>query len=52
MTERQFQHLLARQIPDAEKRARADHIIETLTLDGTRRAVRQLIAQIGGAEDA
>lgn len=52
MTEDQFQMILARQMPDAEKRARADHIIETLTLDDTRQAVRHLIAQLTGQTDA
>ncbi|NCO85881.1 MAG: dephospho-CoA kinase [Rhodobacterales bacterium] len=48
MTQAQFDTILARQMPDAEKRARATHVIETLTLDDTRAAVRQLIAQIRG----
>jgi len=52
MTEAQFASILARQMPDAKKRARADHVIETLTLDGTRDAVRHLIAQIKGTKDA
>jgi len=46
MTEAQFQSLLARQMPDAEKRARADHIIETLTPEAARRAVHDLLARI------
>lgn len=52
MTEAQFQRILDRQIPDAEKRARADHIIETLTLDDTRIAVQKLIAELTGQADA
>ena len=48
MTEDQFERLLARQLPDAEKRHLADHIIETLTLDGTRMAVQKLIAELKG----
>lgn len=47
MTEAQFATILARQMPDAEKRARASHVIATLTLDATRAAVRKLIAEIG-----
>lgn len=46
MTEDQFAQILARQMPDAEKRERADHVIETLTLDGTRQDVRNLIAEL------
>ena len=52
MTDDQMQMILSRQIPDAEKRMRADHVIETLTLDGTRTAVQKLIAKIKGQIDA
>jgi len=52
MTEDQFVRILDRQMPDREKRALADHIIETLTLDGTRTAVRKLIAELTGQADA
>ncbi|SFR53884.1 dephospho-CoA kinase [Yoonia tamlensis] len=52
MTETQFETILARQMPDAQKRARADHIIETLTLDGTALAVQNLIAKLKGPADA
>ncbi|MEY4873287.1 MAG: dephospho-CoA kinase, partial [Pseudomonadota bacterium] len=46
MTETQFSVILARQMPDAEKRARATHIIETLSLDSARAAVLALISYI------
>lgn len=46
MTEAQLDLILARQLPDAHKRARAHHVIETHTIEGTRAAVRQLIAEI------
>lgn len=46
MTPHQLEVILARQMPDAEKRARADHIIQTLTLDQTAAAVRNLIEEI------
>jgi dephospho-CoA kinase len=46
MTEVQFAAILARQLPDAEKRARATHIIETLGLDAVRESVAALIAYI------
>ncbi|MBC7736794.1 MAG: dephospho-CoA kinase, partial [Candidatus Saccharibacteria bacterium] len=37
---------LARQMPDAEKRARATHIVETLDLASTAAYVKALIAHI------
>lgn len=46
MTEAHFQAILSKQMPDAEKRARADHVIETLDMDSARAAVRQVIAGI------
>lgn len=38
--------LLSRQMPDAEKRARATYVIETDTLDGTRKDVAHLVSQL------
>lgn len=52
MTKALFSRILDRQLPDAEKRARADHVIETLTLDDTRAAVRNLIADLTGKTHA
>ncbi|TKD26201.1 dephospho-CoA kinase [Rhodobacter capsulatus] len=46
MTEAQLDMILARQLPDAEKRRRADHVIETFTLEQTRSEVRKLIATL------
>jgi dephospho-CoA kinase len=46
MTEAQFQLILLRQMPDAEKRTRATHIIETLGLVAVEAAVAALIAYI------
>ena len=46
LTDDQFQTILARQMPDAEKRARAPHIVETLSIDSTRAYVRALITHI------
>ena len=52
MTDDQLQVILSRQIPDAEKRKRADHVIETLSLGDTYIAVQKLIAKIKGQIDA
>lgn len=52
MTSDQFERIIARQMPDVEKRARADHVIETLSLDATRAAVRKLIAELTRQTDA
>jgi dephospho-CoA kinase len=46
MTAEQFDLLLARQLPDRDKRARATHIIETLGMEAVRHAVDALIAYI------
>lgn len=46
MTEAQFEAILARQMPDAQKRGLATHIIETLGLDAARESVQALIAYI------
>ncbi|NTE87554.1 dephospho-CoA kinase [Agrobacterium rubi] len=45
MTEEKFQMILARQLPDAEKRKRANFVIDTgQGLDGARTQVRALLA--------
>jgi dephospho-CoA kinase len=53
MTVEKFEHILALQVPDAEKRARADYVIDTgTTLEETRAAVNALVssllARLGG----
>jgi len=52
MTEAHFQSILDRQLPDAEKRARAYHLIETDTLEGARAAVAHIVDQYQGATNA
>lgn len=46
MTEDRLNAILARQMPDAEKRARATHVIETRSLDQARAAVQELVESI------
>lgn len=46
MTEAQFEAILAKQVPDAEKRARADVIIPTDSLEGASLAVSEVIAHV------
>lgn len=49
MTVEKFEQILALQVPDAEKRARADFIIDTGTaLDETRAAVKRLVTDLTG----
>ncbi len=52
MTEALFGTLLANQLPDREKRARATHLIETLSLDAVRSCVAALIDYIRGTHHA
>lgn len=52
MTEAQLDLILARQMPDAEKRRRADFIIPTDTLETARAAVDDILRQIGERLDA
>lgn len=46
MTEAEFDMILSRQMPDAEKRSRATWVVETLTLDGAHQSVKNIIAEI------
>lgn len=46
MSEADFELILSRQIPDAEKRARARWVILTQTLDGARQSVKDILAEI------
>ena len=46
MDEATLERLLARQVPDAHKRAQADHVIRTDDLETTRRAVEELVTAL------
>ena len=53
MTAEKLDRILARQIPDEEKRARADFVIDTGgPLGETRRAVRRIVACLTGGADS
>lgn len=52
MTRERLAEILARQTPDAEKRARAHHVISTdCPMDQTRAAVRRVIACVRAGQD-
>jgi dephospho-CoA kinase len=47
MTEEKFAAILAKQVPDAEKRRRADFIVDTSSdFDSARRQVREIVAAL------
>lgn len=46
MTAEQFENILKKQMPDAQKRLRADYVIETDTLESARRQVQSVLKDI------
>lgn len=53
MTEEKLERILALQMPDAEKRARADYVIATGgTLEATRAEVERMVACLSQADDS
>ncbi|SES07980.1 dephospho-CoA kinase [Tranquillimonas rosea] len=46
MTEARLDAILAKQLPDAQKRQRADDVVETRTLDAARSQVREILSKI------
>jgi len=53
MTEERFVQILARQVPDAEKRRRAHFIVDTgLGMAGARRQVRDIVRAVAGLSGA
>lgn len=51
MTEEKFEAILSRQVPDAEKRRRADYIIDTgQGMDAARRRVAEIVDELTGGK--
>jgi dephospho-CoA kinase len=49
MTAEKFEAILAKQVPDAEKRRQADYVIDTgLGMESASRAVSEIVAELGG----
>ena len=53
MTAEKFDRILALQLPDEEKRARADFVISTgVPIAETRESVRRIVACLNGTVDS
>ena len=53
MTAEKLDRILARQLPDAEKRARADFVIPTdCSIEETRASIRRILACLGESRDS
>jgi len=52
MTKETFDMILSHQMPDAQKRSKADHVIETVTMEGARDAVAALVKTLKDTLDA
>ncbi len=52
MTEAQFDTILAKQLPDAEKRDRADYVVETTSIEAAERQVAAILDDLRGQKDA
>ena len=46
MTEAEFDTILAKQLPDAEKRRRADYVIETASIEEAERRVSEILEDL------
>jgi dephospho-CoA kinase len=46
MSEQQFQTILSKQLPDSEKRKRADAVVLTSTLKSARETVKEIVSKI------
>jgi dephospho-CoA kinase len=52
MTEADFEMILSRQLPDTDKRARADYVIQTDTLENARAQVQAIAQELQGKTHA